>query len=832
MPMRAARFIFFLALTLALTSLLNGKMESVPPPGKFLSPFTGFWQNAESVEASPDFIDNIKGLQDDVLLRMDEQRAPHIFAKNDHDLYFMQGYVTARDRLWQMEFISFAAGGRVSEIFGKKAFEYDRSARRIGIPHAAKKAIEQLDNDIVAKQVLTSYSAGVNAFINSLSYKNLPLEYKLLDYKPEPWTDYNSALLLKYMANMLTGRDYDIEYSNALKFLDKETFNMLFPDFPEGLDPVIPVGTEFPTIGTGDEGRGTEARAHAFPLKGESEGERRNVFSVNVVPRPSSLVPMDFTPGIGSNNWAVSGRKSATGKPILCNDPHLRLQMPSIWYQLQLNAPGVNVCGVSIPGSPGITIGFNDSIAWGVTNGSMDVRDWYRIEFKDKSKNEYLFDGKWIASKKIIEEIKIRGNETFYDTVVYTLHGPVSYDDDFPHYENAEAVALRWTAHDTSNELKTFYLLNRAENHDDYIAALNHYGCPGQNFAFASASGDIAIKEQGKFVLRNPDEGKFIQDGTVSSALWKGFIPVEDNPHVKNPLRGFVSSANQHPTDTSYPYYYNGIYEYYRNRRINNVLSSKEKLSSEDLMKLQNDNYNLMASEALPYLLTMINPDSLDEIETVAFKELASWNFYNDRSLIGPTYFTVMWNKLYESLWDEFDPEEKKGLTAPDYYNTVSFMINNPDHALADNRQTPEKETLKDLVPKAFSDAVMELAHWRDSTGKTLEWAAFKGTRLAHYIPGIDAFNVKDLPIGGDYHIVNATSRTHGASWRMVVELGEPVKAWGIFPGGQSGNPGSPHYAEFAMKWASGEYYPLVFLKNAEDISDKIILTTTIQPDK
>lgn len=809
--MKIARFVFFSSSTITLVVLLNTRIEikenALPPLGKFLSPFTGFWQNAEPKEGNLHFAEKLTGLHDAVTVQLDEQRVPHVFAKNDHDLYFTQGYLTARDRLWQMEFMILGASGRIAELVGEKALNYDRTIRRIGLPYAAKNVIAQLETDTIAKTILTAYAEGVNAYINTLSYKNLPLEYKLLDYEPQEWIPYNSALLLKYMSNMLTGRDYDFEYTNALQFLDPATFELLYADFPAGIDPIIPAGTPFTKSLANDSSASTQSLSTQQPF----------------IPSPFEKPEAN----LGSNNWAVSPAKSATGKPLLCNDPHLGLRLPSIWYQLQMNAPGVNVYGVTIPGAPGITIGFNENIAWGVTNGSMDVKDWYRTAFKDASQNEYLFDGKYLPSKKIVEEIKIRDGETFYDTVAYTRHGPVVYDADFKFHDNPSPLALRWTAHDASNEMKTFYLLNRAKNYDDYIRALNYYECPGQNFVFASADGDIAIKEQGKFILRKPNEGKYIQDGTTSATEWRGFIPFADNPHVKNPPRGFVSSANQHPTDTTYPYYYHGIYEYYRNRRINNVLSSKEKFSAEDLMQLQNDNYNLMASEALPYMLTKIDPATFSEQENTAFKELAAWNYYNDKDLVAPTYFTRWWEKFYELLWDEFFPEEKKGLTAPDYYRTVNYIITAPENALTDNKETPAKETLNDLLAESFKTSVAELDKWSDSTQQSLAWADYKGTRLAHWLP-IEAFYEKNLAIGGNLHIVNATSKTHGASWRMVVEPGG--QAWGIYPGGQSGNPGSPFYSSFTGKWVKGEYNTLLFLKDVSDANENIFLSKTITP--
>ena len=780
----------------------------IPPLGPFLSPFTGFWQNGETADINIDQTIKTSGLKEEVRVILDDKRIPHILAKNDHDLYFIQGYITARDRLWQMEFIYYAASGKVSELVGERALEFDRTQRRIGIPFAATNAESLIYTDPVAESVLNAYSAGVNAYLDQLDYKNLPVEYKLLNFRPQTWTPYHCALLLKFMAKMLTGRDYDFEYTNALKLLGKGTFDLLYPDFPEGIDPIIPAGTPFNV---------------SPPISSDSvqiNSDTLLSFSPYEKPRPN----------IGSNNWAVSGQKSTTGYPILCSDPHLGLRIPAIWYQLQLQAPGINVYGVSIPGAPGVTIGFNEKIAWGITNSGMDVKDWYRIQYKDENKNEYLYNGKWLPTEKVVEEIKIKDKETYYDTVIYTHIGPVTYDNSFGLNGNKEPMALRWTAHDPSNELRTFYHLNRANTYGDYIDALNYYECPGQNFAFACINGDIAIKQQGKFPLKSKEQGKFVQDGTKSSSEWKGYIPFKNNPHILNPERGFVSSANQHPTDTTYPYYYNGIYEYYRNRRINHRLSDKEKFSPDDLKRLQNDNYNQMAEEILPYLLSNLAVNQFNEEEKSAFTDLAEWKYYNEANYKAPTVFEVFWTKLYDLLWDEFKGPNKSKYTAPNFYATVAFLINQPQHALVDVQSTDIVEGQQDLINKAFKDAVAELMQWTDSSGRSLKWADYKGTRLAHW-GLIKPFYVKDLPIGGNKHIVNATSKTHGASWRMVVALGEEIEAWGIYPGGQSGNPGSPYYADFAETWAKGDYYPLFFMKEDHTNDERIIFTQSFNPE-
>lgn len=800
------------ALIISWVVLLNTQFGMVPPIGKFLNPFTGFWQNAEKSKLQLSEKENLTGLQKAVTVHYDERRVPHIFAENEHDLYFMQGYTTAKDRLWQMEFISYVASGRICELVGDKALELDRTQRRMGIPWAASRAIAEMHTDPKMKIALEAYAAGVNTYINSLNEKNLPLEYKLLNYRPQQWEPYQSALLLKFMAKMLASQEMDFELTNTLRLFGKETVDLLFPDFPEGIDPIIPVGTpfNFPK----DTFKAEEPLIPDFLLAANEYSKEQHPF-------------------IGSNNWAVHGSKTKSGKPILCNDPHLQLQLPSIWYEMQLTAPGVNTYGVGLPGAPCVVIGFNNHVAWGVTNAGMDVKDWYAIQYKDASRNEYLHDGKYLPTKKIVEAIKIKGKETYYDTVVYTHHGPVMYDENFHNGNYSKPMAMRWTAHDPSNELRTFYELNRAKNFDDYLNAIQHFECPAQNFVFACVDGDVAICESGKFPLKYPEQGKYLSDGTASRYEWKGFIPREHIPVSKNPERGFVSSANQHVTDSTYPHYYNSGYgyEYYRNRRINQRLAALSNITPDDMMKLQNDNFNLHAKEILSFLLTEIEANKLTQTESEAFQTLMEWNHYNEADLIAPTLFSAFWDTMYNLIWDEFadgaeyfDGEANTHFRKPSYYSTVNFIINYPEHELMDIKATPEKENLKTIVNKAFKAGIATV------NSSNEKWQEYKNTMVGHWAR-IDAFDTP-VKVGGYKFAVNAISKQHGPSWRMVVSLEQPVKAWGNYPGGQSGNPGSSNFNEQVQSWAKGNYYELIFLQDAQEKHSKIMHSTTFVPQQ
>ncbi|MGI8893813.1 MAG: penicillin acylase family protein, partial [Bacteroidia bacterium] len=708
--MKIFGFIISLVITVGLILALNNSIGVLPPLGKMLDPFKGIWQNARA-EGIENSTYNLKGLKNEVSVVYDDRLVPHVFARNDEDLYFMQGYITARHRLWQMEFQTHAAAGRIAELIGEKALEYDMRQRRIGMLQAAKISESAMMSDPKSAAMVTSFTDGVNAFIGELKPGKFPFEYKLLNYSPEKWTPLKTALLLKYMANMLSGYENDLEYTNALLLFGEENAKILYPDYYPGQEPIIPAGTNF---------------LHNNQDINEKDTLKKSPLIYNILKDKPD-------PDNGSNNWAVAGSKTASGKPLLCNDPHLGLNLPAIWFEIQLSAPDINCYGVSIPGAPGIIIGFNDSIAWGVTNSERDVRDWYKIVFKDKNRDEYLYNNEWRRTEKIIEEIKIKGRETVFDTVIYTHFGPVVDEPEFvaDTIHRKQHYALKWQAHQPSNEGLTFYNLNRASNYEDYVEALIHYESPAQNFVFASSTGDIAIWNQGKYSSKKSGQGKFLLDGTTSDDEWNDYIPQQENPHIKNPERGFVSSANQHPTDTTYPYYYSGVFEYFRNRRINNVLRELKKITPQDMMKLQNDNYNLLASEVLPFMLQNVNEADLSESEKEIINELSKWNFFNDHHLVAPAYFEVWWLQLNEFLWDELKSDSVT-LIYPTAATTSLLLVNDPENIFMDIKNTPEKEVAVDLINVSFRTATDSILIWKNRDKNPFNWHYLKGTRINH----------------------------------------------------------------------------------------------------
>jgi len=804
-----------MAITGLMIWALDCQWGAVPPIGAFLNPSTGFWQNAESKHLLPTENLKLPGLLDEVVIKYDDNRIPHVFAKNDHDLYYAQGFLTARDRLWEMDIQTREAAGRLSEVLGTKTLDIDRYHRRMGMTYGAENSLKGIMKNPVSKMMVLAYTEGVNGYIHSLAPKDYPLEFKLLDYEPEDWKPINCVFLLKLMSETLAGGSDQFGMTNDLKRFGPKDVNDLFPDYPFNESPIIPSGTKW----------------NFKPLP---------------IPKPSADFTAQMTegirtkeimPGIGSNNWAISGSKSATGYPILANDPHLNLTFPSIWYQIQLCSPTVNVNGASLPGAPGIVIGYNQKISWGVTNVDADVLDWYQIKFKDKSKNEYWYNNKWNPVKKRVEVIKVLNQASVTDTVLYTHQGPVVYDSETQkpkgHHDHIPVGdALRWIAHDESDEFMCFYLLNRGKNYDDYRKALTYFTAPAQNFIFASADNDIAITPNGKYPLKYKDQGKFIMDGSDPANDWHGWIPMDQNPTVKNPPMGFVRSANESPTDTTYPYYINWRFEqYYRGKRIADKLGAMKKATVDSMRIMQLDNYSILAQDVLPALLKYLDTTKLHADQLTAYHIVKTWDKHYAEKSEGASIFNKWWGKFYDTTWSDKFYSGSIYLKAPSFDRTEKLLLTEPNSKWFDNATTPVKETCADIVNIAFTAAVDGLLHKYGQPGEKWQWGNVKETFIDH-LAGLAGFGTGDFPAGGIGGVINALRNNNGPSWRMVVQLGPAVKGYGVFPGGESGNPGSFFYNDMFKTWNDGKLNELLYLNSATEQSGRVKTTLSLSPER
>ena len=801
--MKILPLIISVVVTTGLVVTLNTKLLLPAPLAKLLSPQHGIWQNAENANANFKVDLSFLKLKGKVNVYLDERLVPHVFAEQENDVYFVQGYLHAKFRLWQMELQTHAAAGRASEIIGGKALTHDREFRRLGMGYAAEISLKEMEADSTTKASCDAYTAGVNAYINTLTISQLPIEYKLIGYTPEPWSNLKTALFLKYMSYDLAAHEDDIEMTNAKSFFSPADVDLLYPAKQDSLDPIIPKGTMYA----------------APKLLVKQPATADSVYFKN----KDLLVMNEEKPDRenGSNNWAVSAGKTKNGAPILCNDPHLGLNLPSLWFEMQLSTPTFNAYGATFPGAPSVIIGFNDNCAWGVTNGGRDVRDYYEIKFKDDSRTEYWFDSAWKKTEFRIETIKVKDSANYVDTVAYTVFGPVMYDKSFSGNRtgNNKYYAVRWTAHDPSKELLTFNLLNHAKNYSDYLTAVVNMHTPGQNFAFAAKNGDIAMRTQGAWPAKWKGQGDFIMPGTDSSYMWQGIIPADEIPFQFNPLRGFVSSANQKPADSAYSYYLGRDYPPYRGFIINRKLTAMDNITPQDMMAMQTNNYDVFAEMARPVFLKNIKEALLDDDEKKYLYILKTWDCNNEVNSTGPTVFKVLWQSFYSQVYDDEFSKAPAVIMHPFESSLLDGILRDSNYKFLDNIETTQKETLADDVTAAFKIAAVQLK--KIEIEGRLAWATYKATRVNH-LTKLEPFSRLNLPVGGGTNCINATKENHGPSWRMVVSLTAQTEAYGVYPGGQSGNPGSQFYDNFIDQWAAGKYYPLWMMKAGQENDTRV----------
>ena len=525
----------------------------------------------------------LQGLTAKVTVRRDERGIPYIEAANDKDLYFAQGYVTASDRLWQMDLFRRNARGQLSEIFGNVVLEEDKRHRTFGFAQTAEAEFAAASPR--SKELLEAYAAGVNAYIAALDAKSLPPEFQLLQYKPSPWTPADSLLIIKNFFEALSSSWRLDLMREGLADLPAEKLAGLLPE-KSPLDVVV-FGKDNPS----------KTSRVASPAPTETFAKLLNALKEDADLEARSLARLGlYADGLAaSNNWVVDGKHTASGKPLLANDPHLASSAPPIWYLVHLTAPGIRVAGVSTAGLPGVIIGHNDHIAWGFTNVGADVQDVYLEKFDPQNPKRYQTPDGWRDAEIRHEEIKVRKGFATTDTdavpfdVTITRHGPIVLDRDGRRY------ALRWTALDpkvtVANANQDF---NRARNWKEFVAALRSYSAPIQNMVYADDAGHIGYYATGKVPVRKSGDGSRPYDGSTDDGEWTGYIPLEELPHLFDPPSGIVVTANQRIVGDDYKHFLTHSWaQPYRARRILDLLQKKPKLTAEDFRAIQGDVYSI-----------------------------------------------------------------------------------------------------------------------------------------------------------------------------------------------------------------------------------------------
>lgn len=778
-----------IALVLLLILFFNGdlpiKNNPLPPLGKLLNPSYGIWANARKSEKSLN-ISNLK-LSDKADVYFDEREVPHVFAANLEDALYIQGYLEAHFRLFQMDFIARAASSRLSEVLGDKTLQIDIDRLRSGTEMAAENAVKDLERFPKEKKLIQKYVAGVNAYIRKLTPDKYPLEYKLLDFKPEPWNIKKTALVMKYMADMLAGGSDDLEHTNVRTLLGDELFDKLYPTLLQNDNPIIPSERKYikPTVALNQAPK--ERVNQAFP----------------------STYFTNRNPGIGSNNWAVGPSKSLTGHPILSGDPHLMLGLPSVWIEMHLHTPQMNSYGVTVPGLPGIMIGFNENVAWSETNVGHDVEDLYLVKWEDNTRSNYMSDSILKKPDTWIKEIKVKNAKTIFDTTLITDFGPIK------HYsKDAKSdLAMRWIGmeHVRVPEFISFISLMQATSVDDFDNKLQAFATPPQNFLFADRQGNISLRVNGTLPARGLNDGRFIEFATREN-LWTSNIPFNELPNIKNPAQGYITSSNQRSAGDDYPYYYSGNFDHFRNKSINEFLQSKEKFTPKNMKAFQGSNLSHKAKEAVTLILNLASKNQKDFVEP-----LTTWDYNYDKSEIAPTIFQAIFRNLYNNTFDEVTQfEDSFDIIYPSASLLIQMLQNEPNHIVFDIKKTKQVENAKDIVNMSIEAAKTGL---KDKKNDELIYGESRKANINH-LTRLPSLSVTNLDLDGHPDCVNAQGEVWGPSWRMVVHLGDKVEAWGIYPGGQSGDPASKYYKNFITKWTRNEHYKLYFVDNAEDIKD------------
>ncbi len=648
--------LFLAAVTLGALVVLGARGAGpLPPLGRFLDPVHGVWAVARSAELPADKEARIPGLSAPVTVLYDDRGVPHLFARNEEDAWRAEGYVLARDRLFQMELQTRAAAGRLAELVGPRAREVDLATRRRGFPWAASRSFAALDSSSLGFRAARAYASGVNAFIDQLTPGTLPLEYRLLNARPSAWEPINTSYLFLQMSYILGWDDPTLEKMETRGLVGRAAADALFPVNSPIQEPIQPNGQSAP-------------RFDFTPLAPPGPPDSLALLSFRSMEAVNARLGQSARrsaggDAIGSNNWAVMPRRTASGFALLAGDPHLDLSLPSIWYEIHLNvAGGPDVAGVTFAGSPGVIIGFNRDVAWSFTNTGADVRDLYRETVDDPSHpTRYRLDGDWKPLELREEVVRGRLGEVLaVDTVRFTHRGPL-----VP--VNGQWLSVRWTIWDARAYGEEFLRLDRARSVPEWLAGWKDFVAPAQNGIAGDRSGNITIRSTGRFPLRPGNgRGDEIRDGSTRTSDWTGSLPLERYPSSIDPAQGFLASANQQPVDPRVEPVYLGAdwYSPWRAMRINALLRADSAVTPDAMRRFQGDARSVRADLFIPYLLTAA-ATSIDSLAHQAALLLAAWDHTYTRESQAAGLFEVTMAELNRLTWDELIPAGSSSPSKP-----------------------------------------------------------------------------------------------------------------------------------------------------------------------
>jgi penicillin G amidase len=741
----------------------------------------------------------LSGLTANVDVYRDDHGVPHIEAKSMKDLFIAQGFATAQDRMFQMDLSRRQASGMLSEVIGEKTLSRDKFFRTLGLRRAAEASYHKYSPEM--KQYLTWYADGVNAYIRQAKKANtLPIEFMLVGYEPKKWTPVDSLVIGKYMAFDLGGH----WEGQAFRYYLMETFSKekaldLFPGYP------------------------ADAPAILEELK-ESGLDFEKSFAEAVVPNFHN----------GSNNWVVSGSKTQSGKPLLANDPHLSLGTPSIWYQTHLKAPEYEVSGVIFAGIPGIIVGHNDTIAWGVTNVGPDVQELYIEKRNPKDPYEFQYLADWKKADVVGEVIKVKDKADVNYEVVITRHGPII--SEFAHHDKpGTALSLKWTALQPSKELEAVIMMNRSKSWQQFEKSLESFHTPAQNFVFASTDGTIAYKANGLIPVRKQKYTSLPVPGWTDQYEWEGYIPWNELPTTVNPKNGYIATANNKVTTDSYPYHISDTFaQPYRQQRIVEVLEKTDTFNVKDMQTLQFDQKNKQAEEILPILIEQVTNEPLNEIETQVIDVLKKWNKLDSKNSAAPLIFHIWMDRFSSELFKEEISEEMMDMF--DGREQVIDELIRKAYAGQPGPWIEEHGGLEKVTVNSFRSMISMLTEEYGEYLAEWKWGDFHTLTFEHPLASIKPlnllFNPETQKMGGSRVTIGVAGWnreigdiTHGGAWRMVIDMSDPTKAYHVVGPGQSGHVLSPWYKDQSKDWATGKYHVTALDDNGGKGREHLLLT-------
>jgi penicillin G amidase len=733
----------------------------------------------------------VAGLRGAVRIEHDRFGIPHVFAENDRDLFFGFGYAAAQDRLFQLEYLRRKARGTLAEVLGPEAVESDVLSRTAGLAQIADAELPTLPTEV--RQLLAAYTAGINALIEN-SGDNLPIEFDLLGYRPSPWLPTDSLVIEGEFRWYLTVRFPVI----AIPELAKRTLGdgPLYRAFLQGEvdDESILLPGEYAA-----NPRALQATTHHSPLTTHHPGDG----------------------GPGSNNWVLAGKRTVTGKPIVASDPHVPFHAVSIWHQVRLHGGSFNVAGVALAGMPAVMIGRNRKVAWGITNNICSLRDLYQEKIDSAHPNCFLYDGKWEPAKQRKEVIQVKGAAPVEKIIRSSRNGPI-VDEILPAAARGTGpVSLRWVGFEPCGWLTAVIGMNRANTCAEFREATRPWCVPTFNLVFADSDGHVGHQCVGKIPIRtNWDRG--YRPGWDPAHQWKEFIPFESMPHLIDPPRGFVVTANNRTAPDDYPYPLSGTWSGgYRARRIREMLERRPKLSREDCQKMQLDVHSGRAKSALPALLKVL-VDGGDAHARAAVQLLTAWDCIVRSDSAAATIFNVFFTRWCGTVAAERFPRETAGFVAANVGGLAMRLLQGDDLGWF-LRQSREQ-----AIRITFTAALDELATRLGPDTATWQWGRLHVLLQKHFLSGRgdlgQLFDRSGLPLGGDGNTVNSSTPDPsyaawlGATYRMVCDLADPqLGMWSIEVGSVSGHPGSPHYDDQLPPWSAGElHYIALAATNAD----------------